>query len=70
MICNSVIPCLFSGSAKNNKIMSMFVPFSRVFWPSWKFGFYSKIWGGGGGTNRKPKQSNRMFLVNFSKVHQ
>ena len=31
MIFTSVVPCLFSGLAKNNKIMSMFVLFSRPF---------------------------------------
>ena len=31
MICTSVVPCLSSGLAKNNKIMSMFVLFSWVF---------------------------------------
>ena len=31
MICTSVISCLSSGLAKNNKIMSTFVLFSRLF---------------------------------------
>ena len=31
MICTSMIPCLSSGLAKNDKIMSMFVLFSRLF---------------------------------------
>ena len=31
MICTSVIPCLFSGLAKNNKVMSKFVLFYRLF---------------------------------------
>ena len=31
MICTSVIPCLFNGLAKNNKIMSMFVLYSLIF---------------------------------------
>ena len=31
MICTSVIPCLSSGLAKNNKIVSMFVLFSLLF---------------------------------------
>ena len=30
MICTSVIPCLSTGLAKNNQIMSMFVLFSRL----------------------------------------
>ena len=29
MICTSVTPCLSSGLAKNDKIISMFVLFSR-----------------------------------------
>ena len=32
MICTSVVPCLSSGLAKNNKTMSMFVLFSRLFY--------------------------------------
>ena len=31
MICTNVVPCLSSGLAKNNKMMSMFVLFSRLF---------------------------------------
>ena len=31
MIYTSVVPCLSSGLAKNNKIMSMFVQLSRLF---------------------------------------
>ena len=31
MICTSVVPCLSTGLAKNDKIMSMFVLFSRLF---------------------------------------
>ena len=31
MICTSVVPCLSSGLAKNNKMMSMFLLFSRLF---------------------------------------
>ena len=42
MIRTNVIPCLSSGLAKNNKIMSLFVLFSRHFWPFWKFGFFRK----------------------------
>ena len=30
MICISVMPCLSTGLAKNDKIMSMFVLFSRL----------------------------------------
>ena len=36
MICTSVVPCLSSGLAKNNKIMSMFVQLSRLFLPFFK----------------------------------
>ena len=43
MICTSVIPCLSSGLAKNNKIMSMFVLFFWLFLAFCKFGFFSKI---------------------------
>ena len=31
MICTSVVPCLSNGLTKNNKIMSMFVLFFRLF---------------------------------------
>ena len=31
MICTSVVPCLSSGLANYNKMMSMFVLFSRLF---------------------------------------
>ena len=33
MICTSVVLCLSTDMAKNDKIMSMFVPFFRLFWP-------------------------------------
>ena len=33
MIRTSVIPCLSSGLAKNDKIMSVFVLFPGFFWP-------------------------------------
>ena len=56
MICTSVVPCLSSGLAKNNKIMSMFVNFP---------GFFAvfKVWlfFENGETNLVPKQSSRMF---------
>ena len=32
MICTNVVTCLSHGLAKTNKIMSMFVKFSRHFW--------------------------------------
>ena len=57
MICTSVVPCLSSGLAKNNKIMSMFVQLSRLFLPFLRFGFFFE----NGETNLIPKQSSRMF---------
>ena len=45
MIRTSVIPCLYSGSAKNNKIMSMFVLFSWLFGHFESLAFFSKIEG-------------------------
>ena len=64
MICTSVIPCLSSGLAKNNKIMSMFVLFSQL------GHFESLAFFENEGTNLTPEQSNRMLSVNFSKVPQ
>ena len=65
MICTSVIPCLSSGLDKSYKIMSMFVLFS------WLFGHFESLAVLiNGGTNVTPKQSKRVFLVNFSKVKQ
>ena len=57
MICTNVVPCLSSGLAKNNKMMSMFVLFSRLF-------AILKVWLSfeSGGTNLTPKQD---VLVNF-----
>ena len=66
MICTSVVPCLSSGLAKNNKIMLMFVIFPGVFLPFWKTVFFFE----NVGTNLTPKQSNRMFLSCLSKVQQ
>ena len=43
----------------------MFVPFSRVFWPSWKFGFYSKIGGGGGGETVNQSRQTGCFSQFF-----
>ena len=56
MICTSVVPCLSSGLAKNNKIMSKFVLFPA-------FLAILKVWlfFENGGTNLTPKQSNEMF---------
>ena len=55
-----MIPCLSSGFAKNNKIMSMFALFSRLFDDFETLAFFSKM--------RGPKQSNRIVLVNLSKL--
>ena len=56
MICTSVVPCLSSGLANYNKMMSMFVLFSRLF-------AILKVWlfVESGRTNLTPKQSSRMF---------
>ena len=43
MICTSVVPCLSSGLAKNNKIMSMFVQLSRLFCRFQGLAFFSKM---------------------------
>ena len=51
MICTSVVPCLSSGLAKNHKIMSMFVLFSRLFGHYERLAFLQNE-----GTNLKPKQ--------------
>ena len=61
MICTGVVPCLCSGMAKNNKIMSMFVLFSRLFGHFESLAFFEK-----GEINLTPKRSKRMFSVNFS----
>ena len=45
MICTGVVPCLSSSLAKNNEIMSMFVPFFLLFWLFRKFGFFPKTGG-------------------------
>ena len=44
MICTSVVPCLSTGLAKNDKIMSMFVLFSRLFDHFESLAFFRK-WG-------------------------
>ena len=56
MICTSVTPHLSSGLAKNDKVMSMFVLFSRLFGYFESLAFFKN-----GGTKLTPKQSNRMF---------
>ena len=63
MICTSVIPCLSSGLAKNNKIMFMFV--------LWLFGHFESLaflrkWGDRSYT----KVIKQHILLNFSKVRQ
>ena len=42
MICTSVVPCLSTGLAKNDKIMSMFVLFSRLFGHFESLAFFQK----------------------------
>ena len=63
MTYTSVVLSLSSGLAKNNKIMSMFVLFCRLFWLFRKFGFFPKQ-----GEKPYTKAVNRIFLVNFLKV--
>ena len=63
MTCTSMMPCLPSGLAKNNKIMFMLVVFSLLFGHFESLTFFENR-----GTNLTPKQSSRMFLVNFSKI--
>ena len=43
MICTSVVPCLSTGLAKNDKNYVNVCPIFPAFWP-----FFQK-WGGGGG---------------------
>ena len=45
MICASVVPCLSSGLAKNNKMMSMFVLFSWSFCNFESLAFFPKMLG-------------------------
>ena len=56
MICTSVMLCLSTDLAKNDKIMSMFVPFSNFFGHFESLPFFQN-----GGTNLTPKQSNMIF---------
>ena len=64
MICTSVVPCLSTGLAKNDKIMSClsyfpgFLAILKV-WP-----FFEN-----GGTNLTPKQSNMIFWSNFERYN-
>ena len=43
MICISVISCLSCGLAKNDKIMSMFVPVPRIIGHFESLAFFSKM---------------------------
>ena len=61
MILTSVVPCSSSGLANNSKIMSMFVPFSWLFWAFEDVAFFEIEW-----TNLTSEQSNKKFLVKFS----
>ena len=56
MICTSVMLCLSTDLAKNDKIVSMFVPFFRFFGHFESLTFFQS-----GGTNLTPKQSNMIF---------
>ena len=56
MICTSVVPCLSTDLANNDKIMSMFILFSRLFGRFESLAFLEN-----GGTNLTPKQSNMIF---------
>ena len=67
MICTSVVPGLSSGLAKNNKII--LCPCLSYF-PGLFAHFESLAFFKNGRTNLTPGQSNRIFLVNFSKVLQ
>ena len=66
MTCTTVIPCLSSGLDKNNKIMSMFVLFSRLFLGHFESLAFLRKWG----ANLTPKQLNSVLLVNFAVVQQ
>ena len=52
MICTGVMACLSTSLAKNDKIMSMFVLFSRL------FGNFESL---ASSKNLTPKQSNMIF---------
>ena len=55
MICTSVVPWLSTGLAKNDKIMSMFVLFSRLFGHFESLAFFEN--GGGGQTLHQRSQT-------------
>ena len=65
MICTNVIPCLSSGLAKNDKIMSMFVLFPGFFGHFESLAFFFE----NGGTNLTPKQSNLIFYSIFERYN-
>ena len=60
MICTSVVPCLSTGLAKNDKIMSMFVLFSRLLDHFESLAFFSKR-----GDKPYTKAVKRDILVKF-----
>ena len=62
-MCTRLVSCLFSGLAKNNKIKSMFVPFSRLFGHFESLAFFQK-WRDKTYTKAVKKDS----FVNFSRV--
>ena len=60
MICTSVIPCLSSDLAKNDRVMSMFVLFPGFFGHFEILAFFSKI-----GGQHYTKAVKHDILVNF-----
>ena len=62
VICTSVVPCLSSGLAKNNKIMSMFVHYPWLFCLFESISFSSKM-----GDKPYTKVGKHDVLVNFFK---
>ena len=64
MICTGVVPCLSTGLAKNDKIMSMFVLFSRLSGHFESLAFFENR-----GTNLTPKQSNIIVWSNFERYN-
>ena len=65
VICTTVVPCLSNGLGKNNKLCPCLSYFPSFLRHLEKLAFFKN-----GGTNLTPKQSNRMLLVNVSKVQQ
>ena len=68
MICTCVMPCLFSGLAKNNKLTFIFVHFPSVFGQFGSLALKKKGGGRGGQTLNQAVKQN--VLVHFSKVQQ